>query len=554
MKNSVLQKMTLFMTIMILALFTNHVAKANEQVVFLPNSAETGKINLGAKENVYFIPLSEAGTLTIRVDSHIDTTLITLEDMFGKIVYQEKAYDGKMLEAAKWIKSVDLESGTYYLKISDGAYIKKETGIFTVSNEFIPAKNKETEPNNAIELAKELKLDAEPLRGLISWNDNADFFKVDLKTAGKLKLNFSSYLDEVNLSLLDSNGKALFNEKIDGGKNGNPVKLTELISLEKGTYYIGVEQVRYSDSTGVYTLQALFGNVDNNEVEPNDSVEKAQTVSLNGQTIKGMLSLSDHVDYFKFTTTKTGNVAVDLTVNFKSVNYELIDASGNIVESSTVQGGEENNPKKMNKEVELASGTYFIKIEKDPETKATGSYVLKVQDATPTTVFLDVADRYKTAVNYLVANKITQGLSKTEFGVYQKIKRVDAAVMIVKALKLESTTGKDAGFKDVPARAANAVNILVERGIMEGESKTVFGSDAELTRGEMALILSKAYKLDGTGTTIAFKDVSEKHSAAVKALVKYKITQGTTETLFGTGNSITRGDMAFFIQRVEQLK
>ncbi|MDW0116080.1 S-layer homology domain-containing protein [Sporosarcina thermotolerans] len=446
MKNRVLRKLALLLTVFALTLLTNHIAKANEQVVFIPNSAETGKIIPGGKENTYLLPLEESGTLTLSVDSRIDITLITLEDMLGNIIYQDKSYDGTLLEASKWIKSLDLEKGTYLIKISDGAYIKKESGIFTVTNKFIPAKNQELEPNNAIELAKDLKLDAEPLRGFISLNDTADFFKVELKTAGKLKLNFSSYLDEVNISLFDGNGKALFSEQVKGGKNGEPSKLSQLANLEKGTYFIGVEQVRYSDSTGVYTLQALFGTVDN-ETEPKDNVGPTQALA-----------------------------------------------------------------------------------------------------------FLDVADRYKAAVDYLVANKITQGFSKTEFGVYAKIKRVDAAVLVVKALNLDTTFVKDAGFKDVPARAANAVNILVEKGIMEGESKTIFGSDAELTRGEMALILSKAYKLDGADTTIQFNDVSDKYSAAVKALVKYNITQGTTETLFGTSNSITRGDMAIFIHRVEQLK
>ncbi|WP_339251577.1 S-layer homology domain-containing protein [Sporosarcina sp. FSL W8-0480] len=446
MKNRILRKMMLLMTVLILTFLTNQIAKANEQVVFLPNSAETGKIVPGGKESTYLLPLEESGTLTLSVDSRIGTTLITLEDMLGNVIYQDKSYDGTMLEASNWIRSLDLEKGTYLLKISDGAYIKKESGIFTVTNKFTPAKNQELEPNNAIELAKDLKLDVEPLRGFISLNDTADFFKVELKTAGKLKLNFSSYLDEVNISLLDSNGKALFSEQVKGSKNAEPAKLSQLANLEKGTYFIGVEQVRYSDSTGVYTLQALFGTVDN-EPKPNENVGPTQP-----------------------------------------------------------------------------------------------------------SAFLDVADRYKAAVDYLVANKITQGFSKTEFGVYAKIKRVDAAVLVVKALNLDTTFVKDAGFKDVPARAANAVNILVEKGIMEGVSKTEFGINDELTRGEMALILSRAYKLDGADTAIEFKDVSEKHSAAVKALVKYKITQGINETQFGTSNSITRGDMAIFIHRVEQLK
>ena len=50
--------------------------------------------------------------------------------------------------------------------------------------------------------------------------------------------------------------------------------------------------------------------------------------------------------------------------------------------------------------------------------------------------FTDVNDNYKEAVDYLVSKGI-QGTSASTFGTYAPIKRVDAAVFVVKALGLD---------------------------------------------------------------------------------------------------------------------
>ncbi|WP_061786760.1 S-layer homology domain-containing protein, partial [Pseudobacillus badius] len=165
--------------------------------------------------------------------------------------------------------------------------------------------------------------------------------------------------------------------------------------------------------------------------------------------------------------------------------------------------------------------------------------------------FTDVSDRYKEAVDYLVNEKITQGMSETKFGVDEQIKRVDAAVMIANALKLDTTKAPNAGFTDVPERAQGAVNALKAAGIINGKTDTKFGSADQLTRGEMALILQKAYKLTGSADH-KFTDVSDRYDAAVKALVANNITQGKSETKFGTTDAIKRGEFAIFMYKINK--
>ncbi|MFK2825132.1 hypothetical protein QYG89_05445 [Bacillus sp. B190/17] len=51
-----------------------------------------------------------------------------------------------------------------------------------------------------------------------------------------------------------------------------------------------------------------------------------------------------------------------------------------------------------------------------------------------------------------------------------------------------------------------------------------------MTRGEMALLIQRAYKLKVDGVELSFKDVSPRYEEAVKALVKNKATRGKSST------------------------
>ncbi len=169
--------------------------------------------------------------------------------------------------------------------------------------------------------------------------------------------------------------------------------------------------------------------------------------------------------------------------------------------------------------------------------------------------FTDVGDRYADAVNYLVENNITQGLTETKFGTQSNIKRVDVAVLIAKATLTEDeiTNAPASTFGDVPARATKYVSALKAKGIINGKTATSFGSDLSITRGEAAIMLSKAYEIEGDTANVKFGDVGTRYKDAVAALVDNKITTGKTDSSFGTALSITRGELAIFLHRLETL-
>jgi 5'-nucleotidase / UDP-sugar diphosphatase len=161
--------------------------------------------------------------------------------------------------------------------------------------------------------------------------------------------------------------------------------------------------------------------------------------------------------------------------------------------------------------------------------------------------FKDVSSRYTDAVSFLVS-KGAEGFSEDAFGTHMPIKRVDAAVLVAKVLELDTENAPESGFKDVPARAAGAVNALKDAEIALGKNSTTFDSDNLVTRGEIALWLQRAFQLEGMAD-VPFKDVNSRYTDAVGMMVANGITQGLTDTEFGVDAYAKRGDFAIFLHK-----
>lgn len=183
-------------------------------------------------------------------------------------------------------------------------------------------------------------------------------------------------------------------------------------------------------------------------------------------------------------------------------------------------------------------------------TAATATLVASAVAPAAAAGFTDVSDNYKEAVDFVVS-KGAKGLTETRFGVSENIKRVDAAVLLANVLELDTEKAPAAGFTDVPARAQGAVNALKAAGITNGKSDTKFGANDLITRGELAIWIQKGFGLEGKAE-LKFTDVGSRYTEAVAALVANKITQGKSETQFGTADNAKRGDYAIFLHRAHQ--
>ena len=164
--------------------------------------------------------------------------------------------------------------------------------------------------------------------------------------------------------------------------------------------------------------------------------------------------------------------------------------------------------------------------------------------------FKDVNEksRYKEATDFLQTKGVNGFLDGT-FGVNLNITRADAAVMLVNVLELNIDAAPSAGFTDVNTRIEKHVNALFAAEITQGIGNNKFNPNAQITRGELALWLQRAFKLTATETKISFTDVGDRYTEAVAALLENKVTTGKTTTLFGTTANATRGEYALFLHR-----
>ncbi len=167
--------------------------------------------------------------------------------------------------------------------------------------------------------------------------------------------------------------------------------------------------------------------------------------------------------------------------------------------------------------------------------------------------YTDVGGQYTDAVSYLVDSKITDGLTGTTFGTHHTIKRVDAAVMLAKALELDVSQAGSSGFTDVPLRAEPYIAALKKAGYIQGKTATSFGAQSELQRGEAAIMLTNAFGLEGSMDRFPFTDVADRYVEAVDRFLANGITVGKGPTKFGTSDSILRGEYAVFLYKLSQV-
>ena len=130
------------------------------------------------------------------------------------------------------------------------------------------------------------------------------------------------------------------------------------------------------------------------------------------------------------------------------------------------------------------------------------------------------------------------------------VTRGDAALMLYKLLGME--TESTTGFPDVNPTSSyyDAINTVASRGIVSGYKDGNFRPEVELTRCQMSRILAGAFEYPiNTNATVPFTDVNERWAPYVDVLYRNGVTAGVTKTSFAPDKQLTRGEMAAFMNR-----
>lgn len=196
--------------------------------------------------------------------------------------------------------------------------------------------------------------------------------------------------------------------------------------------------------------------------------------------------------------------------------------------------------------------------------------------------FLDVKDGTEAfdAIQFFSQVGAVQGIRSDYFGVNEPIKRVDTAVVLNRINPLPNAEDVEkATFKDLPARAVDAVSFLRHYNVVNGKTGTYFGSDLKITRGEAAIMIYRAYRAklaeesspasftdvtigknatwndvpvewEPTDKSDKFPDVTGRYTEAVDALVDAGVISGKSDGKFGTYQNITRSELVVILYRL----
>lgn len=154
------------------------------------------------------------------------------------------------------------------------------------------------------------------------------------------------------------------------------------------------------------------------------------------------------------------------------------------------------------------------------------------------------------SIDWLVRQGIALGYADGTFGPADPVARQQMAAFLDRALDLPDAP--DPGFTDVDAGSVHgtAVANLAAAGIVEGFPDGTFGARRSVTRGQVAAFLDRALDLPDGGDP-GFDDVpaGSTHARAIAAMAAADISGGFGDGTFRPHEPITRGQMASLLQR-----
>ncbi|PID23076.1 hypothetical protein CSV61_01060 [Sporosarcina sp. P3] len=199
----------------------------------------------------------------------------------------------------------------------------------------------------------------------------------------------------------------------------------------------------------------------------------------------------------------------------------------------------------------------FLFNKNDIEQAAVSSKTLKLNTKEKTVSFTDVSKEHSnySAIEYLSNKNIFKGYNNNEFRPEKLVTRSQAAIIITRALNLNLEDG--ISFEDVASTQSPYIEAVRKAGIMNGYSATRFGPNDQLTRGQMALILSRAFKLEKTAKVVfsdITKDKDEEKYDAIQSLGSLNISLGYLDGTFRSSKPLTRGQASELLFRTMKLK
>ena len=221
------------------------------------------------------------------------------------------------------------------------------------------------EPNDTLRTAQEFTV-GDAISGSISESEDADWYQFTLEDHGRVSCSVVAYMDYYSMWLYDDEGNKLWESYGNQANSDTGIrKDTHNLDLTEGTFFLKISgQYTYGISnryaTGDYRMTTTFSNANINEVEPNNTIQEAQLIPLNG-SIVGQCALNNNQDYFKLELPADGQLTLTIAAAMEHYSMWLYDDMGielwsdcnNSATSATGMSNDTYN-------ICLNEGTYYI--------------------------------------------------------------------------------------------------------------------------------------------------------------------------------------------------
>ncbi|WP_246070753.1 S8 family serine peptidase [Paenibacillus kobensis] len=408
------------------------------------------------------------------------------------------------------------------------------------------------ESNDKSYEASPLQPRSQVIEGTFSKQGDRDWFAVEFKRSGTLRLKLSTDTVRIDPSIaVQREGQKLVS--YDDNGDGEPEQ-SPLITVTPGKYMIRVYNAAAVDAsavTGLYTLRMEVVTKYDDPNEPNDK-SYASTSLRTGTEYLGVIGHEGDEDWFQIRLSGESFTILDLNgiPAKRSMTIQVYDKKQSLVR--TVRSEETRT--RIHAGFRLEAGLYYMKLTADAPFDQQ-YYHFTVNTESLRSGYRDINGHWaEGAIAALSKQGIVSGYANYQFEPDRAVTRAEGAAMLVRAFAPDSPHA-GLSFRDLPPWhwAYNTVALAIGAGYMNGYSDLTFGPDKLLTRAEMAVIMGQAAALRPIRLAAdPFEDVSAGNWAGpmLAAMQQRGWLAGGEDGRFEPNRSASRAEFAALLYRV----
>lgn len=214
--------------------------------------------------------------------------------------------------------------------------------------------------------------------------DDTKNFMIQVTKLSTVKLSIKSTLNYLYSSLENSKGEQMdVHWDFDDATSSKPRTWSTSYHLKPGEYYVRIKNDALL--SGKYIIEAKQTSLSTNEIEPNNTMKKAQPILPNTTKIKGTIGWNDSIDLFKVTNVKKyATLEVIVTSTMPTLSAKLMNDKYRVIFNNNIFGSATvAKPTTWKKSARITKGDYYVVIESSVATFGQYTITTKISEMLP---------------------------------------------------------------------------------------------------------------------------------------------------------------------------